>query len=234
MKALTVRQPHASLVALNLKPIETRSWATKYRGPLLIHAGAAAPKEQDIGPWHVWNESGYVWWLDGRKGDPESANYFPCPLGAIVASCKLVDCVPIVGPLDEEEAIPHALVVDDGLALFHDNDPFAIGLDAQLPYGDFTPGRYAWLLEDIKPVEQRCPACWGSGLEALCGRTDAGSDGPCVLRAGGDHICYGPGDVASDWTPANDCRVCEGAMVCEPVPAKGKQGLWNWNPGEAA
>ena len=39
MKALTVCEPYASLIAYGNKRYETRSWATKYRGPLLIHAG---------------------------------------------------------------------------------------------------------------------------------------------------------------------------------------------------
>jgi len=34
MKALTLYQPFASLVALGLKQVETRSWRTSYRGPL--------------------------------------------------------------------------------------------------------------------------------------------------------------------------------------------------------
>jgi hypothetical protein len=37
--ALTVLQPWAHLVASGIKTIETRTWATSYRGPLLIHAG---------------------------------------------------------------------------------------------------------------------------------------------------------------------------------------------------
>lgn len=36
MKALSVRQPWASLIAIGKKTIETRSWATNYRGKLLI------------------------------------------------------------------------------------------------------------------------------------------------------------------------------------------------------
>ncbi len=36
MKALSVKQPWANLIADGSKTIETRSWATKYRGPLLI------------------------------------------------------------------------------------------------------------------------------------------------------------------------------------------------------
>ena len=39
-KALTLSQPYATLLALGQKRIETRSWSTSFRGPLLIHAGA--------------------------------------------------------------------------------------------------------------------------------------------------------------------------------------------------
>jgi ASCH domain len=41
MKALTIRQPWAWSILFAGKNIENRSWSTKYRGPLLIHAGAA-------------------------------------------------------------------------------------------------------------------------------------------------------------------------------------------------
>ncbi len=42
MKAITLWQPWASLIAIGAKKIETRSWATKYRGPLAIHAAIKA------------------------------------------------------------------------------------------------------------------------------------------------------------------------------------------------
>ena len=38
MKALSLTQPWASLVADGRKTTETRSWLTHYRGPLAIHA----------------------------------------------------------------------------------------------------------------------------------------------------------------------------------------------------
>jgi len=38
MRAITVWQPYASLVSVRAKSIETRSWGTTYRGPLLVHA----------------------------------------------------------------------------------------------------------------------------------------------------------------------------------------------------
>lgn len=43
MKVLTLTQPWASLVALDEKRIETRSWYSSYRGPLAIHAAMGFP-----------------------------------------------------------------------------------------------------------------------------------------------------------------------------------------------
>lgn len=52
-----------------------------------------------------------------------------------------------------------------------------------------------------------CPMCGGNGMIAHCGRTDNGSDGPCVLAPHPANFpCYGEGDVASDWSPVSWCR----------------------------
>lgn len=39
MKALTVRQPWASLIIAGRKDVENRTWCTDHRGRLAIHAG---------------------------------------------------------------------------------------------------------------------------------------------------------------------------------------------------
>lgn len=39
MKALSIRQPFAALIASGQKTLETRTWQTDYRGPLLICTG---------------------------------------------------------------------------------------------------------------------------------------------------------------------------------------------------
>ncbi|MCD4727381.1 MAG: ASCH domain-containing protein [Pirellulales bacterium] len=46
MKALSVKQPWANMIAWGEKTIETRTWSTKHRGPLLI----VSSKEPDIAP----------------------------------------------------------------------------------------------------------------------------------------------------------------------------------------
>lgn len=45
MKALTLTQPWATLVAIGAKKIETRSWFASYRGPLAIHAAKGFPRD---------------------------------------------------------------------------------------------------------------------------------------------------------------------------------------------
>jgi hypothetical protein len=46
MKALTLCQPWAWAIFYAGKDVENRSWDTKYRGPLLIHAAAKWHKEE--------------------------------------------------------------------------------------------------------------------------------------------------------------------------------------------
>lgn len=74
MKALTVKQPYAGLIASGKKTIETRTWQTKYRGYLLICSSLRA--EQRL-----------------------PAGYFShdlChPRGSTICIVKLVDCVPM-------------------------------------------------------------------------------------------------------------------------------------------
>lgn len=45
MRALSLTQPFATLVAIGAKRVETRNWSTQYRGPLAIHAAKAFPAE---------------------------------------------------------------------------------------------------------------------------------------------------------------------------------------------
>ena len=45
VKALTVRQPWASLIVAGIKDVENRTWATSYRGRFAVHAGAKLDKE---------------------------------------------------------------------------------------------------------------------------------------------------------------------------------------------
>lgn len=86
MKAITLWQPWATLIAIGAKEHETRSWPTKYRGMLAIHAAKTFPKEeQELCRFEPFksdlDKSGLV--VDGL------------PRGAIVATANLIDCIKI-------------------------------------------------------------------------------------------------------------------------------------------
>jgi hypothetical protein len=85
MKALSIRQPWAWLVAQGFKDIENRCWQTSYRGLFLIHAAKAwGPDERDDLEFakELATEAGLV--------IPWPAK-FEC--GAIVGVATIVDCV---------------------------------------------------------------------------------------------------------------------------------------------
>lgn len=67
IKAITLWQPYASLIALGEKKYETRSWKTNYRGWLAIHA--AKRKPVPVGEaGHILAEAGYGDWDQLPRG----------------------------------------------------------------------------------------------------------------------------------------------------------------------
>jgi hypothetical protein len=81
MKALSVRQPWAELILLGRKRYELRSWETKYRGRLLIHAAQTVERR------HVVRAG-----LDAKQ----------LTTGALVGSVEVVGCGAFAPPIAEE------------------------------------------------------------------------------------------------------------------------------------
>lgn len=170
MKFLTIRQPWAQLIAVGAKTIETRPFSTKYRGPLAIHAGKAWPVP--VGEWQVPSDRGPGPMIE-RLVRPLAGTYrweaIRTPLGAVVAVCDLIDVVPI-----RSCVMDYAHVCHSGAGLFLHSDiarPWADGetehvVDDQLPFGDFTPGRFAWLLDNVRAVDP-VPMKGAQGLRDL-------------------------------------------------------------------
>jgi hypothetical protein len=104
--------------------------------------------------------------------------------GALVATAVLVDCVPIVdGHERVKPTTAHAatLSTEHGLRLcVYDPERGRYDYTGQLPLGDFTPGRWAWLLEDVRRTVDECPACGGQGFYGL--GTDAWNCRVCTGR----------------------------------------------------
>ncbi|MDD5301547.1 MAG: ASCH domain-containing protein [Elusimicrobia bacterium] len=92
MKCLMLKQPWAYLVATGVKTIETRTWRTKYRGPLAIAASQAYD-------------------LHGGRYLRDRSILFPAPYelvrGAVVATATLRDVVAYTPELVPQGLCPH-------------------------------------------------------------------------------------------------------------------------------
>lgn len=164
IKALTLTQPWATLVAIGAKKIETRSWATSYRGPLLIHAAAGygkggmrAHKELcGTEPFRsVLNET-LRRWHEGCRDLRDMAERPFMPLGAIVAVCRLVACVPTTAVEDGFFGGPRS--IETGVVRLWKLT------DQERAFGDYSPGRWAWLLTDIRAMSEPIPCKGALGL----------------------------------------------------------------------
>ena len=159
MKALSLLQPWASLIAVGAKTIETRSWATKYRGLLAIHASKKITNEQ----LKLCANSVFKGALELDCNLP--SNYLRSKLltGKVLATCKLIDCIQIPARIRGTNA-PRNLMGDQG-------NIYPISL-TEATFGDYTPGRYAWILGDIKPLSEPMPAKGYLGLWNWDGEPD--------------------------------------------------------------
>ena len=101
MKAISLKQPWASFVAMGQKTIETRTWRTNYRGDLLIVSSKQIDRNY---PNHNFLSLGLRF-------------------GQALAVVKLVDCRPMMKE-DEEKAMCPC-----------------------------SPGRYAWILKNIRKIQ---------------------------------------------------------------------------------
>ena len=96
MKAITIKQPFASLIAAGLKEYEFRTWKTSYRGKVLIHAGKAA---------------------DGKAMKKFACCELDDPRGFIIAKADLTDCIWVDdafrNELRNQNALVYSGIIDD-------------------------------------------------------------------------------------------------------------------------
>jgi hypothetical protein len=85
VKALSLRQPWAWLVAAGIKDVENRTWSTKFSGRFYIHAGKSSDmKVQGLGDD----------WIRERLEAGELTRYWNARLdrGAIIGEATITDC----------------------------------------------------------------------------------------------------------------------------------------------
>ncbi|PLT29637.1 ASCH domain-containing protein [Peribacillus deserti] len=136
MKVLSMIQPWASLFVIGEAKYETRTWRTKYRGPLAIHTSKKVDKPacRLDGVEALLNKHGYT--VDNL------------PTGMIIGVCTLQNCIRVV------ENNGTWAVLEDG-RIISGNDLFL---------GDYSVGGYVWEIEDMRQLDEYIPAKGQLGL----------------------------------------------------------------------
>lgn len=149
MKAITIHQPWASLIAIGAKRFETRGWKTNYRGPIAIHASRKDPQLVIQSLPHEVQVAIYDAFY--KHFGTTSGALKMMPTGVVVAIAQLTNCLKSIDTWTDGYELEGSRLI----------------FSPEYEFGDFTPGRYAWEISNVR-------------------------------------------------------------MLPEPVPAKGQQGLWNW------
>lgn len=176
MKAITLHQPWATLVAIGAKRIETRP--SPPNGPMrpagvrgypgltiepgeriAIHA-AARPATEGL---RLENAGalvtvGYLV-QDGRLLDLCNEETHPLPLGRLVATASVTAALPI---LEGRADLQRCLWLDEDRRLHEVTFSGERGWrlsdrESDHPLGDYRPGRWGWLLADVQAMPQPTP-----------------------------------------------------------------------------
>lgn len=137
MKAITLREPWATLVAIGAKKIETRSWKAPdwlIGQRIAIHAAKGLTENE----WSIAKCSpGFPEALKDSPWFWDSALHkfaFPETRGKVIATAVLSGCMRF-------NEINRAMIDRH-----------------ELTFGDFTPGRYGWLIRDVQRLPEPIPA----------------------------------------------------------------------------
>lgn len=134
MKAFTVYQPYAHAIVTGRKGYETRPRKTNIRGRVAVHAGAKNPEE-------VANTVDLISEMEGMRFAEvrKRMAHWDYPCGAVVGTVEIVDCVHVEEIVDKLTPLEKAL-------------------------GDYSPGRFAWVLQNPimfdKPIPARGQQGW--------------------------------------------------------------------------
>ena len=161
MKALTLHQPYASLIAYGIKTIETRSW--KPPDDLIgerfaIHAGKTMDMDEEL-----WEQIAAI----EDEAIREMLQPDRLPQGEVVAIATLNNACRVIRDAYDDEELVTVELMRAAYATDMETGERKIVTKGELkidPWGNFDLGRWLWKLGDIERIEYPVPATGRLGL----------------------------------------------------------------------
>jgi hypothetical protein len=160
MKAITLTEPFGTLIAIGAKALETRSWPTRYRGPIAIHAAKSLPswaadliRYFDADVWDAFKRASispysglpthepFIDPLDWSEPGVPISRLMTATRGHLIATAELIGCY------KTEFVTTHCSISYQERA-----------------FGDYTPGRFAFRLANVVRLPEPIPATGALGL----------------------------------------------------------------------
>ena len=131
MKAITLWQPWATLMALGAKTFETRSWDTNYRGEIVVHAAKA---EQAWARDLFWQEPFLSILVEAGYEGPEHL-----PRGVILSVHELKECYKTPGIPGQRTRYAGGILIPPAWP--------------ESQFGNYGGRRYAWHMPLIRALD---------------------------------------------------------------------------------
>lgn len=127
LKALSIKQPWATLIVRGLKKYETRSWKTNFRGEIVIVSAKTFPYELK----ELCLRPPFRGVLPPPPGDPSPEDLQrwydeTYPTGCLMGTARLIECHPVAYLTEVSET--------------------------EREFGNFGPNRYGWELRDPRSI----------------------------------------------------------------------------------
>lgn len=147
MKTISLLQPWATLLSISAKCVETRSWSTNHRGEIAIHASLGFDNKSKALAW----QSPFVDYFHLHYGEEAwtRSGVGILPRGAVIATARIAACYPTV---DEE--------FNEGVFDYYPD----LDTPDERAFGDFSPGRFGWVITNVKLLPKPIPAKGKLGL----------------------------------------------------------------------
>lgn len=138
MKAITVKQPWASLIIHGIKDIENRTWRTNFRGRVLIHDAGSHGRKFSVNLTDAQTKAAFA-------TIAKYTMFGSLSFGAIIGSVEIVDCVQNHPSIWAEKGVYNWVLANPIIY----NEPIE-NVKGKLSFWDY-PG--------IKEVKIECPEC---------------------------------------------------------------------------
>ena len=147
MKAISLWQPWATLMATGAKRFETRGWGTNYRGAIAIHA---AQRQLDHDTFKMCFDEPFKWKLveAGHITPITGTTITGLAFGRIVAVGELQG----VYMMHRNHLV---MIKTDGRPDF--STKYHFPREPEITFGDWADGRYAWRIGNVKQLPKPIP-----------------------------------------------------------------------------